>query len=121
MWCAALFGTGVPRGVELARCRKLSGFEGACRASVSRGEAELAPRTTVDDLNAMEDVLRCHPALAQLHFVEEESLRGGVGEEQAEGLALDDEIEAHLSGALGSEPAVGAHAVAIRDRSEAVE
>ncbi len=47
--------------------------------------------------------------------------RGGVGEEQVGGLVLADEIEAHLSGALGSEPAVGAHAVAIRDRSEAVE
>ena len=61
----------------------------------------------------MEAVFDGDAALAKPGLVEEEALSRGIGEEQAPGLGVDEEVEAQLRGALGTEPTAGTGAVGV--------
>jgi len=104
--------------------RKLASVLGigrACETSVPCGEAQLAPRPPVDDGDTVQAVLEREAALAKACFVDEEVLCRGVCEEEAEGLALDEEVEAHLWGASGTQAALVAGAVSVIERCDGVE
>ncbi len=90
-------------------------------ALVLRAKAQLPPRAAVDDGDAMEDVLDRAALLAKPSVVGEEVLRRGMSEEQPERLGADEEVEADLGGALWTQAALGAGAVSVIERGDAVE
>jgi len=69
----------------------------------------------------MKAVLDGDVALAKPGVVEEEVFRRGPGEEQANGLGVDKQVEAQLRGALGAKATGGAGAIGVIERGDGVE
>jgi len=69
----------------------------------------------------MDDVLEGEFAVSQFSFVDEEVFGGGVGEQEPEGLVIDEQIQAHLWGTSGTCPAICAGARGVVDGLQAVE
>ena len=67
---------------------------GRVEPSVWVGKAQLTPGAAVDDAHAVQALAELDPAFSQLRFVEEKILRRGVGEEQAIGLGIGEQVKA---------------------------
>ena len=84
-------------------------------------EAQLRPGASVDDVEAMDEVLEGEAALAQRGVVEEEAFAVAVLEQQPPGLSLSDEVESQLGGATGTHRALGTAPVWLGGGPQAVE